>query len=129
MANAYQKDRRRFLLERTQQHVYGLAGDAGCGDWIDRDDKEKRLVPTRAMEKALGHLIEEYDDHVFWDLLAERLAERDLVRERGHDAVHEMTDAQYDEALRQHLDRWWGELDDHGLDRLSAPPSEGRRAE
>lgn len=120
VANAYEKDRKRFLLADTQQRLYSLAGDAGCGDWIEADPKEQRLVPAASMEKALGPLIDAYDDHAFWDLLAERLAERDLVAERGHDAVHDMSDAEYDAALQPHLDRWWDELDAHGLDRLAA---------
>ncbi len=126
VANAYEKERRRFLLAETQQRLYSLAGDAGCGDWIATDPTEQRLVPSAAMEKALGPLIDAYDDHAFWDLLAERLAERDLVVERGHDAVHELTDDQYDEALQPHLDRWWDELDEHGLDRLAAGQQPGR---
>lgn len=118
MANAYHKDRRRFLLAKTQQHVYGPAAENGCAAWIARDPKEKRMVPTAAMDKALGSFIDLYDENAFWDQLAERMAERDLIRARGYDAVHEMKDAAYDEALTPHLDRWWDEIDRHGLDKL-----------
>jgi len=125
MANAYHKDRKRFLLDKTQQLVYGLAADNGCGDWIARDPKEKLLVPTAAMDKALASFIDLYDENVFWDQLADRLAERDLTRERGHDAVHEMKDVAYDEALAPHLERWWDEIDQNGIDRLgTAEPAE-----
>ena len=119
MANAYHNDRRRFLLEKTQQHIYGAAGDNGCGDWISPDPMAKRLVSTEAMEKALASFIDLYDENVFWDQLAWRLAERDLIRAQGYDTVHEMGDAAYDGALQPHLDRWWDEIDEHGLDRLS----------
>jgi hypothetical protein len=76
------------------------------------------------MEKSLGPLIDIYDENAFWDFLAERLAERDLLQARGHDAVHEMGDKDYDEALKPCLDKWWAELDEHGLDRLTAPASD-----
>ncbi|MDI6739610.1 MAG: hypothetical protein QME74_04520 [Candidatus Edwardsbacteria bacterium] len=119
LVNTYEKDKRRFVLEKTQQRLYGLASDNGCGDWIAHDPREKRLVPTAAMDKALSPFIDLYDENVFWDQLAERLAERDLIRDRGHDAVHEMDDAAYDAALRPYLDRWWDKIDRHGLDRLT----------
>jgi hypothetical protein len=119
MANAYHKDRRRFLLEKTQQHLYGAALENGCGDWIVRDPKEKRLAPTAAMDKALASFIDLYDENVFWDQLAERLAERDLINVQGYDAVHGMDDAAYEDALRPHLDRWWDEIDKHGIERFS----------
>ncbi|HTY08743.1 MAG TPA: hypothetical protein VMF29_06225 [Candidatus Edwardsbacteria bacterium] len=121
VANAYEKETKRFMLEKTQQKVYALAADNGCGDWIERDAKQKIFKPTAAMAKTLGPLVDIYDENVFWDFIAERLAERDLLAERGHDAVHEMSDEDYDAALQPHLDRWWDELDEHGLDRLAAP--------
>ena len=124
VANSYEKDRRRYLLEKTQQLLYGLAEDASCGDWVALDPKQKRYLPTTAMEKVLGPLVDMYDQNVFWDLLAERLADRDLLRERGHDAVHEMSDKEYDVALRPYLEKWWDEMDDHGLDRLAAPDTD-----
>ena len=124
VTNAYEKERKRFLLARTEQHLYQAAADHGCGDWIERDAKQKLYRPTAKMEKTLGPLIDIYDENAFWDFLAERLAERDLLAARGHDAVHEMSDKDYDEALQPYLDKWRAELDDHGLDRLKAPSTD-----
>jgi len=121
VANAYEKERKRFLLAQTEQHLYKAGAENGCGDWVEHDAKHKLYRPTAAMEKTLGPLIDIYDENAFWDFLAERLAERDLLRDRGHDAVHEMSDKEYNEALQPYLDKWWAELDDHGLDRLTAP--------
>ena len=121
VANAYEKDRKRFMLAKAEQLLYKAAAENGCGDWIEYDPKQKLYRPTAKMEKTLRPLIDLYDENAFWDFLAERLAERDLLQARGHDAVHEMGDKEYDEALQPYLDKWWDELDDHGLERLTAP--------
>ena len=127
VANAYEQQRKRFLLAHTEQLVYKASAENGCANWVEHDPKQKLFRPTAAMEKSLGPLIDIYDENAFWDFLAERLAERDLLQARGHDAVHEMSDKDYDEALKPYLEKWWAELDDHGLDRLTAPDSDKRK--
>jgi hypothetical protein len=56
-----------------------------------------------------------YDDYVFWDELALRLAERELERREGDSAV---PDEEFDERLQALQDKYWRLLRARGLDAL-----------
>lgn len=61
--------------------------------------------------------VADYDDHVFWQELAERLAERDLAAQLG--VGPEGLDLEEHAAtLRELRERYWHELDQHGIERV-----------
>lgn len=68
-------------------------------------------------ERLYDEYILDYDDHTFWDELTERLAMRDLAKERGVDPDSINRDDDLLE-LRPLEDRYRSELEGHGLDRL-----------
>jgi hypothetical protein len=68
-------------------------------------------------ERLYDEYILDYDDHTFWDELTERLAQRDLARERGVEADQLSRDDDLLE-LRPLEERYRQELEEHGLDRL-----------
>jgi hypothetical protein len=59
----------------------------------------------------------DYDDHVFWDELTERLAQRDLAKQRGvsPDEINRDDDLL---ELRPLEERYHRELEEHGVERL-----------
>ena len=65
--------------------------------------------------------IEDYSDHVFWQELAQRLAERDLAAQLGV-PVEELDPEEQVAQLRPLRERYWHELDHHGLERVELPP-------
>lgn len=85
---------------------------------VDKDDETGEFfMTTDWIEKLYDQYITDYDDHVFWDELTERLAQRDLARERGIP----IEDVDRDEdlgQLRPLEERYHIELEEHGLDRL-----------
>lgn len=73
---------------------------------------EGSYFPTNEFEESLMPLVKEYDDHTFWEVLAIKLAERDLLREIG--PVNKLSD--------KHLERKYDlvehyeiEFEKHGL--------------
>ena len=68
-------------------------------------------------ERLYDEYILDYDDHTFWDELTERLAMRDLAKERGVDPNSINRDDDLLQ-LRPLEDRYRTELEEHGLDRL-----------
>lgn len=69
------------------------------------------------VEEIYDNYILDYDDHVFWDELTERLAQRDLARERGvsPDDINRDDDLL---ELRPIEERYRTELEENGVDRL-----------
>lgn len=68
-------------------------------------------------ERLYDEYILDYDDHTFWDELTERLALRDLARERGVEADLIIRDDDLMH-LKPLEERYRSELEEHGLDRL-----------
>jgi hypothetical protein len=85
-----------------------VAQDPETDDYFMKDVWVERLYESYILD---------YDDHVFWDELTERLAQRDLARLRGVDA-----DAiNRDEDLMDLIpleERYHRELEDNGIERL-----------
>mgnify|MGYP003385644942 CR=1 FL=1 len=74
-------------------------------------------LETAWSDRLFEQYILDYDEHVFWDELVERLAQRDLARERGV-AIDQIT---RDEDIRELLpleERYRRELEEHGVERL-----------
>ncbi len=86
----------------------GLSRDAETSNYYLDADWSDRLY---------DQYIADYDDHVFWDELAERLAQRDLARKRGVS----MDDIEREDdllELRPLEERYRRELERDGVERL-----------
>jgi hypothetical protein len=85
---------------------------------VGRDEETKQYyMNTDWIERLYDRYILDYDDHVFWDELTERLAQRDLARTRGVSIDDINRDDDLLE-LRPLEERYRDELEDHGVDRL-----------
>lgn len=89
---------------------------------IDRDaETGEYFMKSEWTERLYDEYVLDYDDHTFWDELTERLAQRDLAKERGVSADELNRDDDLLE-LRPLEDRYRAELEEHGLDRLEIRP-------
>lgn len=100
------------------QKVLGASHAKGVGQDIETKDY---FLKDEWVEKLYEEYIEDYDDHVFWDELTERLAQRDLAKLRGTsvdtiDRDDDLTD------LKPLEEKYHFELEEHGVDRLSIDP-------
>jgi hypothetical protein len=87
-------------------------------DDVDQDvETNQYFMKSDWTEQLYDNHILDYDDHVFWDELSERLAVRDLARERGVPAEQVNRDDDLLE-LRPLEDRYRDELEEHGVERL-----------
>ena len=76
------------------------------------------IIPSRAFaEGGIHEAIEQYEDVVFYEILAEELALRDLDGQP-------LTRENYD-ALMARIDAYLSEFDEHGTDRVTVDLDEG----
>ena len=76
------------------------------------------LIPSRAFaDGGIHEAIEQYEDTIFYELLAEELALRDLDGQP-------LTRENYD-ALMARIDAYLSEFDEHGTDRVTVDLDEG----
>ena len=80
------------------------------GKLAERLDGE--IIPSRAFaDGGIHEAIADYEDAVFYEILAEELALRDMDGEP-------MTRENYN-ALMQRIDDYMGEFEEHGTDRIT----------
>jgi hypothetical protein len=106
-----------FQDESATGAVQKLLG-AGKITGVDVDaETGENFMTSDWTERLFDEYILDYDDHIFWDELTERLAQRDLARERGVEADQLNRDDDLLE-LRPLEERYRVELEEHGLDRI-----------
>jgi hypothetical protein len=88
--------------------IEGIECDPESGDYY---------LDNEWAEQIYDRYVVDYDEHVFWDELAERLAQRDLARERRLPTEEiDRDDDRID--LRPIEDRYRNEMEENGLDRI-----------
>jgi len=106
----YQDDGASAVVQRllASHALEGVGKDDETGEFFMRDEW---------VEELYDKYILDYDDHVFWDELTERLAQRDLARRRGvpMDQVNRDDDLL---ELRPLEEVYRQELEDNGVERL-----------
>ena len=92
-----------------ESKLFALCKDNGMP--ILAEPWEDTIVPSRAYaDGGIHEAIAYYEDNVFYEILAEELARRDME-------YPEITDDNYDEVLRR-MDRYMMEFQASGLDHL-----------
>lgn len=107
-------------FRELEQKVLALAASFGCEDLVEYDGVAKRFVAARDFGESspAQDFIMEFENDAFWDQLAERLVERDLIRQIGEPALQKL---EFDERERREdpYRRLYGEeFLSHGVDRL-----------
>jgi len=118
LVNSYRSDDRIEEYDRMAEHVLSFAPSMGRQDRVEFDEFEGRYFPSRKFDEELQQNIDEYDDDVFWNTLIERLAERDLIRAQGEEAVNSMSWEEYNRKLEPFLKKYEKEIDDSGVENL-----------
>jgi hypothetical protein len=91
---------------------------AGPAPGTTKDDETgEYFMDTDWTDRLYDQYILDYDDHVFWDELTERLASRDLAKQRGINIEDVNRDDDLAD-LRPLEDQYRAELEDNGIDRL-----------
>ena len=106
-------------IELTEQQFRYLLDLVYIGNWVinstrenDRIQEYDQLIPSRAFaDGGIHEAIEQYEDVVFYEILAEELALRDMDGEP-------LTRENYGE-LMERIDAYLSEFDEHGTDNIS----------
>ncbi len=106
----YQDDSAGKLLQQllAAHPLKDVGRDEETGEHYMEDEWVERLYDAHILD---------YDDHVFWDELTERLAQRDLAKERGV-SIDEINRDDDLLELRPLEERYRLEFEEHGVERL-----------
>ena len=108
--NSTRGDDRFKDYDQVESLLFAKAREEGMG--ILAEDWQGEVVPSRAFaEGGIHEAIMEYENNVFFDILAEDLARRDM------DDVP-IDESNYDELTRR-IDAYIAEFDQHGTDHIS----------
>ena len=96
--------------DEVESLLFAKAREEGMG--ILAEDYQGEVIPSRAFaEGGIHEAIMDYEDNVFFDILAEDLARRDM------DDVP-IDDSNYDE-LASRIDAYIAEFEEHGTDNIT----------
>jgi len=115
--------------EAFASKILEKASHSGLADWIEFDEERQRFRIRPEVEERLFHheCYDEFRNESFWDELAVRLADRDLIRSIGQKAWDGLTEEQRRARTGAWEKRYWEEFAKHGVDRVHviSPPGEG----
>lgn len=103
-----------------EQKLLSMAAAVGCEDLVEYDPEFGRFFATREFEDSSPAMefIEEFEGDAFWDQLAERLVERDLLRQVGDEAFAQLGPEERDRLEEPYRRLYAEEFVNHGVDRL-----------
>ena len=114
--NSTRGDDRFADYDDLESKLFALCREQGMDTLVER--YEGTDVPSRAFsDGGIHEAIEQYEDTIFYELLAEELALRDLDGQP-------LTRENYD-ALMARIDAYLSEFDEHGTDRVTVDLDEG----
>ncbi|EKE19557.1 MAG: hypothetical protein ACD_8C00139G0003 [uncultured bacterium] len=109
-------------LDGLISHVLESAKDFDSEDLVDEFDGRK-FVDEEISEKHLD-MIFEYDEYIAWEKIVEMLTRRDFVRKYGIEKIRKMSDHERIEKEGEIEDKYWEEVDEHGLERMEIKDDE-----
>jgi hypothetical protein len=112
-----ERDRRTDPHRTLIQKLYALAHSEGLEQLISRVESANKFIPTRSFEEnSVAHaVIDEFGDHLFWDQLITRLAERDAAQAAGgRDRLNGANETE-DEIRKHYIE----EFAKHGISNLA----------
>lgn len=118
MKNAH-LDEGEEMPDEIEQHLYSYAPAFGCDDIIDYDATSKKYFPSSDLEDDCDTTVQVYDDFVFWEEMAWRLAERDFERIYDHTQILCMTEVEIMREKQALADRYFEEFSVNGVQFLN----------
>lgn len=103
-------------LDELESYLLENAGELGLYEMVDIF-QEKKVVDEEYLNKAIDDL-SEYEEYSFWDNLARKLADRDLLRKLGEEKLRAMDNIEYINAEYPIEDEYHKEFEEYGLDRI-----------
>ncbi|MCQ2959243.1 MAG: hypothetical protein MJ198_03525 [Bacteroidales bacterium] len=111
--NAYESAPNAGNIDELEQKLYESAYRQGNDD-IEFDKKLGGYVPCQEFEEDCDKIIQEYDEHTFWEELIIRLANRDL-QEIGADKLPQK---EFEKKQNELIQKYEKEFGKNGIDNL-----------
>jgi hypothetical protein len=105
-------------LVEVENIVLTAAARNGFREYVDIDEAEGMVFPSAELDEKMDETIDTYNDHTFWDEIIYRMAERDLIRKHGEEALDELDTEEGRKKERPFLEKYEKEFYENGLDRL-----------
>jgi len=103
--------KRSLKMEKLEQYFLQFADDFGCGEFLDEEFYENRILP----------IMSDFEDYSVHDGLSSDLAWRDFRNEHTKKEMDKMAKENggyFGVALYDYEKKYWDEFDEHGYDRL-----------
>jgi hypothetical protein len=105
-------------FEFAASEFYASAKGTSAEALVAYDAEARGWIPSEESDEEVHAHIDEYDDKTFWEELTARLAERDLVAERGERNVNGMRPNERVRAVQSQAKKYADEFETNGIDRL-----------
>ncbi|MCK5416178.1 hypothetical protein KAI92_01985 [Candidatus Parcubacteria bacterium] len=100
-----------------EKYIFSFAKKFGMEKYVDEDGKE--IYPSLELEEGdVMDFIDYYDNDTLSEELASRLAMRDFYRAYSCKEIEKMDIKERIEKDHPFLEKYWEELDEHGIERL-----------
>lgn len=106
--------------EEVANIIYSYGQEAGLEKYVAYSKHSQAWVGTNYlyMESDAAKMLEEYNDHNFWDQLIDHFAMKDFHKKYGEEKIKEMSSQERFEKFYEFADKYRDEIDDHGIDRF-----------
>lgn len=125
VANGLREDEK-YLKEydELEQYFFSRAGTAGfpAAVWkhvAPGGDEHHHPSPVFEGDPELSAILDEYDERIAKEFLAEKLAERDISETFGPDAKAKLGTEAYDDLVEEYAERYVDEFDARGVARIT----------
>lgn len=105
--------------EEVENYLLGFSKDFDCGDLVE-NWKGKIVLNDRASKK-FQEIMDDYDDFILFDSLANKLAWRDFRKTYSEEEINKMVEKSggyFGVEIYNFEKKYWDEFDVYGLDRL-----------
>ena len=103
-----------------EQKLFSYAKEFGYENLVMYDKKFEKYYPTAEFEEIESDMqfIDEFEDETFWDKLCSGLAQRDLIQEKGIEALKKMETITRLNEQDIKAEKYETEFSEHGLKNL-----------
>ena len=105
-------------IKEVVQLIFSKTKEAGTENMIEYADNLKMYFPTKSMEEIIHLLVDDYDEHVFWEELVQELAFRDFNNKYGDELIEQMSAVKRMELLQPFVDRYMNEFEANDISNL-----------
>ena len=119
-ANRTEEDPDTKRYRMLEQKIFSLAEEAGFGELIEYAPGPEQFFPTRKFdeESPAMEFIQDYNDDMFWEELAERLAYRDILETASEEELEKMPREERFIRIDNLCEAYLDEFCERGVDRL-----------